>query len=111
VHEKKRNFFFSAHKNQSLRHTYNHLTTTTNQKKTKNKKKKNQNKTKTENTQSREQATTREDKIWRKTRELEKKKPRPLLRDCKQSERGQLTGSSRAAEYETVTGRAGKKGM
>jgi hypothetical protein len=68
-------------------------------------------KKKTENTQSREQATTREDKIWRKTRELEKKKPRPLLRDCKQSERGQLTGSSWAAEYETVTGRAGKTGM
>jgi hypothetical protein len=97
VHEKKRNVFFSAHKNQSLRHTYNHLTTTTNQKKKKTKtktKQKNQNKTKTENTQSREQATTREDKIWRKTRELEKKKTRPLLRDCKQSERGQLAGSS-----------------
>ncbi len=40
VHEKKRNFFFSAHKNQSLRHTYNHLTTTTNQKKNEKQKKK-----------------------------------------------------------------------
>jgi hypothetical protein len=58
-------FFF-----QRIRISHCAILTTTSQrqrtkKKTKNKKKKNQNKTKTENTQSREQATTREDKIWR----------------------------------------------
>jgi hypothetical protein len=110
VHEKKRKKI-SAHNNQSLRHTYNRLTTTTNQKKEKKKKKKTKTKQKQKTLDSREPATTREDKIWRKTRELQKKKTRPLLRDCKQSERGQLAGSSGAAEYETVTGRAGKTGM
>jgi hypothetical protein len=72
VHEKKRKKN-SAHNNQSLRHTYNHLTTTTNhtKKKPKKKPKPKQNKTKTENTQPRAGDDKRRQNLAQNARTLE----------------------------------------